>query len=61
MKLICNHLGPYYEIQKRFPGKAFANEYRGELWIEIDEKYGTLIYMMFADSVVRCDRDTTYE
>jgi hypothetical protein len=55
MKLICKHLGPYYEIQKRFPCKAFANEFIGELWIEIDEKYETLIYMMFGDSVVRRD------
>ena len=43
MKIICKHLGPYYEIQKMFPCRAFANEFIGELWVEIDEKYDDAI------------------
>tara|TARA_X000000368_G_scaffold419062_1_gene421945 strand:- start:13492 stop:13662 length:171 start_codon:yes stop_codon:yes gene_type:complete len=55
MKIICKHLGPYYGIQKAFPCRAFTNEFVGELWVEIDEKYETLIYLMFGDSVIRGD------
>tara|TARA_B100001248_G_scaffold155090_1_gene116715 strand:+ start:39039 stop:39215 length:177 start_codon:yes stop_codon:yes gene_type:complete len=55
MKIICKHLGPYYGIQKAFPCRAFTNEFVGELWIEIDEKYEALIYLMFGDSVIRSD------
>ena len=35
--------------------KNSSNEFVGEMWIEIDEKYETLIYLMFGDSVIRSD------
>ena len=55
MKIICKHLGPCYEIQKMFPCRAFANEFIGELWVEIDEKYETMIYWILGDSIDRGD------
>jgi hypothetical protein len=53
IKIMCKNLGSWYGIQECFPCKAIANEYTGELSIEIDKKYNKLVHLIFGDAIVR--------
>jgi len=53
IKIFCKNLHSYYGIQECFPCQAFANEYTGELFVEIDKKYNKLVHVIFGDTIVR--------
>ena len=52
IKIFCKNLYSYYGIQECFPCKAFANEYTGELFVEIEAKYKNIVHTIFGESIV---------